>query len=58
MLLTEWYRFMYREGFDLADYSMIPKLLSNIVPTILVTLGYAVNDPRLKIKVPKEEIFF
>lgn len=46
------------QGFDPAAYSEILELPSNIVPTVLVLLGYAADDPAPKARFPKEEIFF
>lgn len=45
-------------GFDPNAYSEILDLPSNIVPTVLVLLGYAVDEPIPKMRFPKEEIFF
>lgn len=46
------------QGFEPAAYSEILELPSNLVPTLLVTLGYATDSPRPKVRFPKEEIFF
>jgi nitroreductase/dihydropteridine reductase len=45
------------QGFDPAAYSEILELPSHIVPTVLVTLGYATDEPIPKIRLPKEDIF-
>ena len=44
--------------FDPAAYSEILELPSNMVPTVLVLLGYAADEPMPKMRFPKEEIFF
>ena len=44
------------QGFDPAAYSEILDLPSNIVPTVLVLLGYAADDQNPKIRFPKEDI--
>lgn len=46
------------QGFDPAAYSEILELPSNIVPTVLVLLGYSTGEPMPKMRFPKEEIFF
>ena len=46
------------QGFDPAAYSKILELPSGIVPTVLVLLGYAADEPMPKMRFPKEEIFF
>ena len=46
------------QGFDPATYSEILELPSDIVPTVLVLLGYAADGPMPKMRFPKEEIFF
>jgi nitroreductase len=46
------------QGFEPAAYSEILELPSNLVPTLLITLGYAADSPRPKVRFPKEEIFF
>ncbi len=46
------------QGFDPAAYSEILELPSDIVPTVLVLLGYAASEPTPKMRFPKEEIFF
>ncbi|MGB9979194.1 nitroreductase family protein [Methanobacterium sp.] len=46
------------QGFDPAAYSEILDLPSNIVPTVLVLLGYGADEPTPKVRFPKEEIFF
>ncbi len=45
-------------GFDKDQYSKILDLPDNIVPTVLCPIGYAADEPRKKIRMPKEEIFF
>ena len=44
------------QGFDPAAYSEILELPSNIVPTVLVLLGYAADEPMPKARFPKEDI--
>lgn len=44
------------QGFDPAAYSEILDLPSNIVPTILVLLGYGAGDTTPKVRFPKEDI--
>ncbi|MGV8086948.1 MAG: NAD(P)H-dependent oxidoreductase [Candidatus Woesearchaeota archaeon] len=46
------------EGFDPKEYSNILKLPDNLVPTAVVTVGYAADTPRPKVRLSKEEIFF
>jgi len=46
------------EGFSPEEYSKILKLPKNIVPTALVTIGYAADKPRPKVRLSKEEVFF
>jgi nitroreductase / dihydropteridine reductase len=46
------------EGFNPAEYSRILKLPGNLVPTAIVTIGYAADTPRPKFRLPKEEVFF
>jgi nitroreductase len=44
------------QGFDPEAFARILKLPENIVPTILIVLGYALEEPSAKIRFPKEEI--
>jgi len=46
------------EGFNPAEYSKILKLSDNLVPTALVTIGYAADTPRPKFRLAKEDVFF
>jgi len=46
------------EGFNAIEYSKILNLPANIVPTALVTIGYATDTARPKDRFSKEEIFF
>ena len=46
------------QGFDPAAYSEILELPDNLVPSIIVPLGYAADKPMPKVRFPKEEIFF
>lgn len=46
------------QGFDPVAYCEILELPSGMVPTILVTLGYAADEELPKVRFPKEEIFF
>ena len=45
-------------GFDPAEYSRILKLPGHLIPTILCALGYAADKPMVKVRFPKEDIFF
>ena len=46
------------QGFDPAAYSEILELPDNLVPSIIVLLGYAADKPMPEVRFPKEEIFF
>jgi len=46
------------EGFNPVEYSKILKLPSNIIPTALVTIGYAADTMPPKVRLPKGEVFF
>jgi nitroreductase/dihydropteridine reductase len=46
------------EGFNPQEFSKILKLSENLVPTALVTIGYAADVPRQKFRLPKEDVFF
>ncbi len=46
------------QGFDQAAYSEILQFPNNLVPTIIVPLGYATDKPMPKVRFSKEEIFF
>jgi nitroreductase/dihydropteridine reductase len=46
------------EGFIPAEYSKILKLPENLVPTAIVTIGYAADTPRPKFRLAKEDVFF
>jgi len=45
-------------GFDPAEYARILGLPSNLIPTAVCPIGYAVDAPTPKFRLPKEEIFF
>jgi len=45
------------QGFDPVGYSDILELPEDLVPTIIVPLGYAADKPMPKMRLPKEEIF-
>lgn len=45
------------QGFDPAAYSKILKIPDNLVPTIIVPLGYPADKQMPKLRLPKEEIF-
>ena len=45
------------QGFDPAAYSKILKIPDNLVPTIIVPLGYPADKPMPKSRLSKEEIF-
>lgn len=44
------------QGFDPEAFARILKLPDNIVPTVILVLGYALEEPSTKIRFPKEEI--
>lgn len=44
------------QGFDSEAFAQILELPENIVPTVLITLGYALDEPSPKIRFPKEEM--
>jgi len=46
------------QGFDVVGYGKILNLPSSLVPTLLITLGYAADRPMPKSRLPQEEIFF
>ena len=46
------------QGFDPNAYSEIQEIPSDIVPTIIVPLGYPADKPNPKMRFPKEDIFF
>jgi nitroreductase len=46
------------QGFDPNAYSEILEIPSDIVPTIIVPLGYPADKPNPKMRFPKEDIFF
>ena len=46
------------QGFDPAAYAEILELPDTLVPTIIVSLGYAADKPMSKVRFPKEEILF
>lgn len=46
------------QGFDPKAYAEILGLPSNLVPTIIVPLGYPADEPMPKMRFPKEEVFF
>ena len=46
------------EGFDSEALAKILKLPKNLVPTVLVPIGYANDTPRTKIRFEKNEILF
>ena len=45
------------EGFEPKEYSRILNLPSNIIPTALCTIGYAMDKPKPKLRFPKEDVF-
>ena len=45
-------------GFDPACYAKVLKLPANLVPTMLVPIGYPADKPMPKVRFPKEDIFF
>lgn len=45
------------EGFSPEKYSEILNLPKNLVPTVLVTIGYAADKPRPKLRYPKKDLF-
>jgi nitroreductase / dihydropteridine reductase len=46
------------EGFIPEEYSKILKLPENLIPTAIVTIGYAADTPRPKFRLAKEDVFF
>ncbi len=46
------------EGFDAEQYSKILSLPKNLVPTVIMPVGYAVDAPRTKIRFSNEDLFF
>jgi nitroreductase len=46
------------EGFSAEKYSEILKLPKNLVPTVIVPIGYATDTPRPKLRLHKEDVFF
>ena len=46
------------EGFQPEEYSKLLNLPENIVPTALVTIGVAADEPHGKIRYAKEDMFF
>lgn len=45
-------------GFDKERFKEILKLPSNFEPILIVPVGYAADEPRIKIRLNKEDIFF
>ena len=46
------------EGFDSAAYAKILELPANLVPTLVVPVGYADDTPKPKVRLNKSDIFF
>lgn len=46
------------EGFDPKAYSEALGLPENLIPTVIVPIGYAADEPRAKIRFEKEDVFF
>lgn len=46
------------QGFDAAGYAQVLKLPDNLVPTLIVPLGYPADRPMPKTRFPKGEIVF
>ncbi|WP_321417541.1 nitroreductase family protein [uncultured Methanomethylovorans sp.] len=46
------------QGFNVDAVSKTLKLKSNLIPTLIITLGYAVDSPSPKNRLPEEDIFF
>ena len=46
------------EGFNPEEFSKILDLLDHIVPTVLMTIGIANDEPKPKVRLKKEEMFF
>ena len=46
------------EGYNPQEFSKLLKLPENLVPTALVTIGYAADTPRPKFRLSKEDVFF
>lgn len=45
-------------GFNAQKFSRLLELPSNLVPTLLVAIGYAADKPLPKMRFTKEEVFF
>ena len=45
------------EGFNSGEFAEILSLPKNIVPTALCAIGYAADEPRPKLRLPKKEVF-
>ncbi len=46
------------EGFDSARFAEILGLSDNLIPTVLMPIGYADSDPRGKLRFDREDMFF
>jgi nitroreductase / dihydropteridine reductase len=46
------------EGFDPKGYSQVLGLPENLIPTVIVPIGYAADEPREKVRFEKEDIIF
>ncbi|PIN80545.1 NAD(P)H-dependent oxidoreductase [Candidatus Woesearchaeota archaeon CG10_big_fil_rev_8_21_14_0_10_32_9] len=46
------------EGFIPADFSKILQLTEDLIPTVLVPIGYAADTPRTKIRFENKDLFF
>lgn len=46
------------EGFDSASFAEILGLADTLVPTALMPIGYAVSEPRPKLRFSREDMFF
>ncbi|MCA9477689.1 MAG: NAD(P)H-dependent oxidoreductase [Nanoarchaeota archaeon] len=46
------------EGFDAAAYSKILELPENTVPVVICPVGIAADEPRPKLRVSKDDLFF
>lgn len=45
-------------GFNAKEFASILELPSNLVPTLIVAIGYAADRPMQKVRFTKEEVFF
>jgi len=46
------------EGFEPEGYSKVLELPNNLLPSTLVTVGYAADEPKKKLRFSREDMFF